>query len=186
MARKKRLIGESKQEVNMTPMIDCTFQLIIFFILTAKMASDDLAKLVLPQPVKSQALTGDKEEGGPGSEIMAHKGKILVNVVNQYEDKKVEERDNPGLAARATYYKLSGNLSIDPGDVEQLVGALKERRQAILEDPEKSKGIKSGDIMIEIRADLDIEFQDIEPVMRAAAEAEISKMAMTALADDKK
>ena len=40
---------------NMTPMIDCVFQLIIFFILAGQVASQSLARVDLYKPWKSQA-----------------------------------------------------------------------------------------------------------------------------------
>ena len=37
-------------EFNMTPMIDVTFQLILFFILVGQVASDALARMLVPEP----------------------------------------------------------------------------------------------------------------------------------------
>ncbi|HNX27072.1 MAG TPA: hypothetical protein PKK48_06655, partial [Phycisphaerae bacterium] len=71
---------------------------------------------------------------------------------------------------------------IDAGNIEALTAAIKERKAQILSD-KNIKNVKEGDIIVEIRADKDIVFQDIEPVMRAAAEAKINKMSMTALVD---
>ena len=47
MARKKSEQGE-EMEMNMTPMIDVVFQLIIFFMLVTEMAQADLEVLTLP------------------------------------------------------------------------------------------------------------------------------------------
>lgn len=169
MPKRKRIVGATQSEVNLTPMIDCTFQLILFFVLTAQMASQELAKVVLPEPVKSMAVAG--EEG----EINAMPNKITVNVVNKYGDDK--EGRNSEISSKALRYQL-GQAKIDPGDVEQLANVIKERTAELVKG-----GIKKKDILVEIRADMDIAFQDIEPVMRAAAEAGITKMSMTALTD---
>ena len=47
--------GSGQLAFNMTPMIDVTFQLIIFFILASQMASETLAKLDLHKPYQSVA-----------------------------------------------------------------------------------------------------------------------------------
>jgi biopolymer transport protein ExbD len=62
MAKKKKIVGGGSMDINMTPMIDCTFQLIIFFILTAQIASEEVAKVAVPEPHHSMAYPegGDK------------------------------------------------------------------------------------------------------------------------------
>jgi biopolymer transport protein ExbD len=47
MARKKRSFPNSGGEINMTPMIDVVFQLIIFFVVTLKMTTDVNEDIVL-------------------------------------------------------------------------------------------------------------------------------------------
>lgn len=175
MAKKKRIDG-SIQEVNMTPMIDCTFQLIIFFILTAQMASQELAKVSLPEPAKSMAVGPDPEDTGGGATTISN---VTVNVVNKYGDQDKDRQ--PELAGKAQYYQI-GPDKIDAGNIEALTTAIKARKNQILTD-KNIKKVKESDIIVEIRADKDIAFQDIEPVMRAAAEAKIAKMSMTALVD---
>ncbi|HPS52413.1 MAG TPA: biopolymer transporter ExbD [Phycisphaerae bacterium] len=171
---KKQITG-SIQEVNLTPMIDCTFQLIIFFILTAQMASQELAKVSLPEPVKSMAIGADPDKPDQPTNL----NNVTVNVVNKYGDS--DDNRQMELAGKAECYQLGQN-KIDAGNIEALTAAIKERKAQILSD-KNIKNVKEGDIIVEIRADKDIVFQDIEPVMRAAAEAKINKMSMTALVD---
>ncbi|MBT7171008.1 MAG: hypothetical protein HN909_04480, partial [Phycisphaerales bacterium] len=59
MAKKQRRIEPGATEPDLTPMIDCVFQLIIFFMLTAQMASDQ-AKLILPKPKNTIARINKK------------------------------------------------------------------------------------------------------------------------------
>jgi len=68
--------GKPQVGFNMTPMIDCTFQLIIFFMLTTQMASAEFVPMQLPRPLRSVA----KE---------MTENKVIVNVV-PYTLKEIE------------------------------------------------------------------------------------------------
>ncbi|HNX27429.1 MAG TPA: biopolymer transporter ExbD, partial [Phycisphaerae bacterium] len=96
---KKQITG-SIQEVNLTPMIDCTFQLIIFFILTAQMASQELAKVSLPEPVKSMAIGADPDKPDQPTNL----NNVTVNVVNKYGDS--DDNRQMELAGKAECYQL--------------------------------------------------------------------------------
>ncbi|MCD4824603.1 MAG: biopolymer transporter ExbD [Phycisphaerae bacterium] len=169
--RKLRKGGGGADELNMTPMIDCTFQLIIFFVLTAKMAQED-AEVLVPDPQKSAAVLDEK-----GNKIF--KNRVTVNIPNKY-GKDDTDRD-PVIASRATRYVVKGNEDVEVGDIDTLVLILKKyRTQAI------NAGVKSEEFFMEIRCDKDIAFDSVLPVMFAAEQAEISKMAITAIADPEK
>ncbi len=172
MARKKRHVG-ADMEINLTPMIDCTFQLIIFFILTAQMASQDIAKLVVHKPFDSMALSAETKQGMEVNKP----NQVTVNVVNEYGDQK-EGRD-PGRSGQPICYKI-GTKTIEIGDIETLVDVFKQ-----LKGNAEQAGYKPGDFFLEIRADKDIEFGGVEPIMLAASESGISRMNITAIVDEK-
>lgn len=163
---KRRKVGGSPGEVNMTPMIDCTFQLIIFFILTAQMASEQ-AKVLVPAPNISQALSE--------KDVTITPARVTVNVVSKMGDKE-ENRDSI-TAARVECYQVGGE-KIPPEDTARLVEILTERKVSAT-----NQGIKEKDFYVEIRGDKDIAFGGIEPVLLAAAEAKIKKMSITAIVD---
>jgi len=176
MAKKKRKIGGGGvEEVNLTPMIDCTFQLIIFFIITAQMANQDLAKIAVAEPATSRAVEPDKELPNV----------CVVNIINEYGDQvdKVDKDGNiigervrdPLISARAKEYRI-GVKTIAISDAESLVQIFKERRKSA-----KEQGFK--EFFVEIRGDKDIAYAGILPVMQAAAEAGIAKMFITAIVD---
>ncbi len=173
MVRIKKKVSSANIEINMTPMIDCTFQLIIFFILTAQMASQDLAKLVVPKPSESMALSTETKQGMEVNKP----NQVTVNIVNEYGDQK-ENRD-PGRSSQPVCYKI-GSQTIEIGDTAALLDIFQLRKS----NAEKA-GYKAGDFYLEIRADRDIEFAGVEPVMLTAAEAGISKMNITAIVDEK-
>ncbi len=142
---------------NMTPMIDCTFQLIIFFILAGQAASLSLARLDLHRPEQSQAI--------PSEEIETPR-KVIVNVVAHDGDKD----PNPALLGKASRYEIEGR-HIPINDTRQLVKILTTRREAA----------GAEDFYVEIRADHRVSFGDVRPVMRAAADAKVVNISITAL-----
>lgn len=147
-------IGEI--DFNMTPLIDVAFQLIIFFILASRIASGALTELELARPVASQAI--------PAAEIETP-NRVIVNVVLSDQAEK-----NPAWTGRAKGYVISGE-QIGREAYPRLVELFKKRRQQ--GNPQE--------FYVEIRADQRVNFGDIEPVMRAATEAGIVRMNLTAL-----
>lgn len=142
---------------NMTPMIDCTFQLIVFFIIASQIASKSLAQLDLHRPEVSQAIPSEK---------MKTPNRVIVNVLSGAGGKGA----NPALIGKARRYEIDGN-PIAVGDFARLVEFLTRRKRESA----------SADFRVEIRADHRVSFMDVQPVMLAAAEARIVKMNITAL-----
>ncbi|MCI0342171.1 MAG: biopolymer transporter ExbD [Planctomycetales bacterium] len=61
MARPRR-VDEGELRMEMTPMIDCVFQLLIFFMICTEIAQSELEMLVLPRA--SEAVPDDPPERG--------------------------------------------------------------------------------------------------------------------------
>jgi biopolymer transport protein ExbD len=163
---KRRIAGSGTGEVNMTPMIDCTFQLIIFFILTAQMASEQ-AKVLVPEPQVSQALSE-----ADGSVMPS---RVTVNIVGKYGDKGDEDERESIVATHAEHFQV-GAEKIELDETGRLVEILTER--LVLAG---QRGIKAEDFYVEIRGDRDITFGQVVPVLEAAAMAKIKKMCITAI-----
>lgn len=153
-------------EVNMTPMIDCTFQLLIFFILTTQIANAELAPMVLAEPYKSVAI----------SEETGRSNRVIVNIFNSY-GLTTDDR-NPDEAAVAQGYIVAGGEAIEVTDLATLKDRLSERR-----DQAGAMGFDPADFLVEIRCDKDIHYAYVEPVLRAASELEIAKMNVMAIVD---
>ncbi len=157
--------GSGDVSFNMTPMIDCTFQLIIFFILASQTANAEYAKGVkVPRPHESEAL--------PGKVMKVPK--VVVNVVSMARD---EETDDPLMAASAAWYEIS-KTKYDPGGSNALLEVIRNRKVQA-----EATGLASeeNEFFMEIRADKRVNWQDIAPVIRAGVEAGIKKMNLTAL-----
>jgi biopolymer transport protein ExbD len=171
MAKKNKAPHGGAADVNLTPMIDCTFQLIIFFILTAQMASEQ-AKVLISTPIESMALSVVNPESPP------FPNKVTVNVCGKFGDTKQEDRD-PSKSGAAEYYQI-GQKKIEVHDIDGLIEILKEAHaQSVKKNPK-------AEFFVEIRADKDVEYAEIEPVLLAAGEAKMNRMTITAEADREK
>ena len=147
---------------NMTPMIDVTFQLIIFFIVAGQMASQALAKLVPPKPWESQARELKKGQ-------FDQPNRVIVNVLSSDPERKSPD---PSLSGTALKYKVDA-ADIAPDDIDALVAILEQRKNNALAD-----GFK--EFFVEVRAHYTVYYRDVEPVLKAAAKAGIPKMSITA------
>ena len=160
----KRSSGEV--EFNMTPMIDCTFQLIIFFILSTTVLSDALADLELHRPFESQA---DKSK-----ELNELPNRIIVNVVSSAEDRF--DRDSSESALARNYMIMGEDIEI--GNRERLIHLIKQGAMAARED-------NYDEFYVEVRADHRVSFGAVQGVLKAAGAAGIPrieiKMNITAL-----
>jgi len=156
--------GRARVAFNMTPMIDCTFQLIIFFILTTQLASQEYVRIELPKPDRNVAKEYELN-------------KVVVNVV-PHTDAEIDEDET--LRGLAREYRISVDR-FDKKDIDGLIARLIQfRRQA--ESSEAGEGkAGSGAFTVELRADRGIYFQEIEPVLQALQEARLGRMYITAV-----
>ncbi len=141
---------------NMTPMIDCTFQLIIFFMLVTQMVSADYVQMDLPDPVGSR---GDK---------LDEPNKVIINIV-PHSDRKIAA--NRSLSGRCKEYSL-GILRITKGDKEKL-------KRVLMKAHRDSK--RRADFVVELRADQDLHYNQITPVLEAVRDAQLEKLRITVL-----
>ena len=156
--------GTTTVEFNMTPMIDVTFQLIIFFILAGQIASDELAKMELSQPWRSKALSDDALTNMPN--------RAIVNIVSRAE--AGTDKDSIALAGEAKEWRV-GSTIIKAGNREELQRLLDQRYQAWI-----AQG-QGKEFYVEIRADRRVRYGAVEPAMLAASAVGIPKMNITAL-----
>ena len=163
---------------NMTPMIDCTFQLIIFFILASQVATDAYASNVkLIRPVESQAIPVT---------VVAFPNKVTVNVVSAAAG---VQNPDPGVAAGAGFYKINTD-KFNIGEWDRIADVIRKRKgdydrqlgpAPALAAKADGKEDDSRMFFLEIRADERVSWQDVAPIIRAGVEAGISKMNITAL-----
>jgi biopolymer transport protein ExbD len=148
--------------INMTPLIDCTLLLIVFFILSTEFSK--LPQILLHKPAESQAQHKPEETAAPN--------RAIVSVVSREPAIDDPEEWDIGKASGIKYYKVF-NTVIEEGRLDRLEGELKKR---------KAEARKAGfeDFFVEIRADRRVAYMYIEPVMVAAARAGVRDMHITA------
>jgi len=161
MAKKK--LESANVEFNMTPMIDVTFQLIIFFIITGQIISHDLAELKPPDPEESVA-----------SVSLTQDVNMIVNIV-------ARASEEPGISAemgsQALRWEVYGDPLIPERDLGKLTDIFKEELAKRTEAQQK-------EFTVELRSDFRVRFADVETVLIAASEAGIQNMNITAIAMD--
>ena len=159
MAKNRRPDGGGV-DFNMTPMIDVTFQLIIFFIIAGQMVNDEIKALIAPQPYKSMAAEMPPERV------------VIVNIVSSAgADPDASDQD----AREAEMWFVKG-VEVEVGKTADLV---KELQRAV----GGMSGDEGGKPIIEIRCDYRVQYSDVETVLLAARDAGIPDMYITAIVE---
>lgn len=158
--------GTAKAEMNMTPLIDITFQLIIFFILTLNVASQEVVPMIVPRLEDPKTQESKQEE------------RLVVNIIPM-DYAESQRKDNPlAIEGEAVGIRVGqANYRIDQLDqVEQVLKDYAARRKASSKDQEP---------MVLLRADAAIYYAQVAPVMRTIAQAGIEKINLVAFLPDK-
>jgi biopolymer transport protein ExbD len=147
---RRRLFNQSAhafEGINVTPLIDVVMCLIVFFLIVGKLASD-AATVRLPSSAIGRT---DR----PGSAVVI----------------SVARGDTPGSSLPIDWGGVKARVFIDGqvvGGENELVAAIREKAAALLGVAE------NGDISaapVHVRADRDLPYSAVEPVLRAAAKA---------------
>jgi biopolymer transport protein ExbD len=115
MARKKKSNTGDEATLNMTPMIDCVFQLIIFFMICSRITDSELEIVKLPSASEA---TADKNP---------EKKRLIVNIMAPNKDGKCEVRVKGKLmdmGRLAKFFKIESSISRDPKDPRLCTRAL--------------------------------------------------------------
>lgn len=137
------------EPVNVTPLIDVVMCLIVFFLIVGKLAAD----------ASSVRL--------PGSEV-GRTGKAAAAVIVS-----VARGDLPGSTSPRSWGGVSARVFVDGQPIageSELAAAIRERAAILL------GAAPTGDLSaapVHVRADRDLPFAAVEPVLRAAAKAGI-------------
>lgn len=148
---------------NYVPLIDVTFNLILFFALTSEMSNTILAQVLVATPQECQAQRRDKLSNNS----------VMVNVVSRALNDKAADT---GIASRALRYEVEGK-PFEVGEIDALVAEIEARRKMYDRMPQMDK---KGDFYVEVRADYRVVYGDIKQVLTAIGKAGIPKMAITA------
>jgi biopolymer transport protein ExbD len=151
---------------NYIPLIDVTFNLIVFFALTSEISSAQNARVLVPDPHSPQAV----------ARSTMSKNVVTIAVISEaaYDaTKKVDAQ----TAARAFRYEIDGEEYKNISDLDGLV--LKIRQKQKLNESLLGKAA-ADEFFVEIRADSRLSFSEVTPVIMAIARAGIAKVAISA------
>lgn len=149
MARKKKKSDPSKAveggaEMDMTPMIDITFQLIIFFLVANDLSKKEIETVALPQ-----ALAGVEDKGDEKEE------RIIINVLPP------DDIANPALMPKVRVRGVDHTI-------ESLTSFLKAKAN------QRSKGEDgTSNLYALVRADNRAPWQHVQFVMQACADPSV-------------
>jgi biopolymer transport protein ExbD len=141
-----------KREVDMTPMIDCVFLLLIFFLIATDIKkAEEAANVRLPESVEALLEAIPKEPPGP----------IVVSIV-------AKDPGEVGVGTRP-YWVLGQPLSLT--ELKQLLN-LQAKKQYQTENGKQA--------IVRIRADARSELQQLQYALKACQEAKIIRVFIAA------
>lgn len=144
--------GPTAPEMNITPLIDVVFLLIIFFMLVNKIVSDETVQMVVPE--LTDAKTYD----------LGELDKISVSVAPVEGDRG----SNPLNWNGEPQYVQVGSQRFELGDLPGITAVLADARA------------KNEKVEVNLRADAALYFEAVQPVMTAITEAKIGKINLVA------
>ena len=144
MPKRARDQGNEDIELNMTPMIDVVFNLIIFFMIVTDMSQKELEDLVLPD---SKSSVEDKAE--------EQDLRVIVNITK---------------SDKATYLQTR-EVDLKVKGVEYDLKALKSHLYKMAElKRDLTHDAKPSEVFVLIRCDRDIAWREVQWVMQACAD----------------
>jgi biopolymer transport protein ExbD len=163
MVHRRRLQTTAGEvSINLTPLIDCTFLLIVFFILSTHFSK--LPQLLLHKPVDSQAQHKPEEANAPN--------RAIVSVISAEPPADDPAQWDIGRARAVEHYEVF-TRRIPAGRVDRLEEELRSRKA-------EAEEMGFEKFFVEIRADWRVGYMHVEPVMQAAADAGIGNINITA------
>lgn len=156
--------GPKEVEIDMTPMIDVTFLLIVFFMVVSDMSALDVANLTLPFASEAHSGKNDNLEENPT---------VIVNVLTKGEIKIGGQRYAP---------------KADQGNLMSLKDYLQIEVQAAGREPapDDNPTLRPSKLRVLIRADRDTRFKNVQNVFDACQQNGIYKTVLGASKDNPK
>ena len=159
MAKKKKM-EQGKDEIDLTPMIDMIFLIIIFFILAGKITSDLRPEKITVPPTK----TALKTELPPGWQ------KIVINIAGSTQTSPVKGRP-PTHVIYMGDAKWIGDGYNDFSSYQKLRDFLDRVYNAAEKYPDpKGTGLQLPMVAVELRADAETEFRVVQEVQQVMSD----------------
>jgi biopolymer transport protein ExbD len=146
--KKKDPLCTEDLELNMTPMIDVVFNLIIFFMIVTDMTQKELEDLTLPY---SRVSVEDKDD--------PKEGRIIINISKHPEN--FESEGEVEIKVKGRTYDLTA--------LRRLLWKAAETRRS----PNDDSGASPSEIYVLIRCDKEIPWKEVQWVMQACAHRDV-------------
>jgi biopolymer transport protein ExbD len=158
--------GPAKAEMNITPLIDVVFLLIVFFMLVNKIVSDETVPMFVPR------LTD------PVTRELADVHRVVVNVPSR--SGRDELTTNTLLRdPQPAFVQVGASRRFDPADLAGITAAVDAARQAAVAEADADPRIE-----VVLRADDALFYDAVQPILDAIADAGIDTIHLTALLPD--
>jgi biopolymer transport protein ExbD len=144
MAKKKKATDASDVELNMTPMIDVVFNLIIFFMIVTDMTQKELENLTLPNSTQAVEDTGDESER-----------RVVINIVQKNPKTFAQDKEVEIIIKKQVY------------DLNKLKEHLFTQAEVKRDMTHPSQ---PSEIFVLIRCDQDVRWREVQWVMQACAD----------------
>ena len=148
MAKKKKPLDAEDIELNMTPMIDVVFNLIIFFMVVTDLSQKELDELTLPRSDRAIEDKGDEEER-----------RVIINIIKAIKP----EDGGPWETTKNVLTRIKGKTYDLARLKEELFKHAEAKRD--LEHPSQP-----SEIFVLIRCDQDVRWREVQWVMQACAD----------------
>jgi biopolymer transport protein ExbD len=144
MAKKKSAADAKDAELNMTPMIDVVFNLIIFFMIVTDMSQKELEQLTLPNSTQAVEDEGDENER-----------RVIINIVKKDPENFEQNKEVEIFIKKVPY---------DHDRLKEHLFTHAETKRD-MEHPSQP-----SEVFVLIRCDQDIRWREVQWVMQACAD----------------
>jgi biopolymer transport protein ExbD len=146
--------------INMTPMIDCVFQLLLFFLIGAQMVTSEISSMELPTPYEGRSVPEQKIK----------ERRIIVNILSKEDPqaRKPGEKFAPGDLAR---YEVRGQPVAGADAMTQL--------KNMIEADYKEAQARREEFHVEIRADYRVAYDHVARALVVAGMVGVEKANLT-------
>ncbi len=151
--RKKLKLPQQDDYLDLVPLIDCVFLLLLFFMLVGRLSTDERTEQITVPPTKT-AMKFDAKKGGWTREV--------INVFGN-----TQSGDPPSNTIRVGTKQWSASGINDYSGYQALRAMLDSiYDKAEKYDDVKVKGLKLPKVIIEIRADADTEYRVVQEIQQ--------------------
>jgi hypothetical protein len=158
-------VSQAKDEMDMTPMIDIIFLLIIFFILAGKITSDMKSELITVPPTTTAEKIDIPEEWGH----------VVIDIFGEPRTDQAEKQERMNAPKNTikvgnTYLTYKGRDNFEPYIRLREILDQKYAESTKRPDPD-NPGLMLPNVVVEIRSDMESDFRMVQEVQMVLSDA---------------